>query len=378
MKFQSQIMTSGGNLMAVVDNSVYQVTKDHPMYKKLFEAYRDKDADTFVELYDRQQSLDNYVNTSPVAVAAGVSVVDGNVYYNGVQLQNVVVETIRNMMQHGLDFQPMVRFLERAIKSNSQRVVEELFRFIEACGLTITEDGCFLAYKTVGHDYWDKYSHTVLNTVGAPILRKERWEVDDNPNRTCSKGYHVGALAYAGPGGTYNGHDDHVMICKVAPEDVVSVPVDYNGQKLRCCWYEVVGEFKQELKRSVYSGKVGDDYSEPAVQRFEADVEPEDMVIDGMYSAWYVSNNGHEDWRYFVVVETGSRFAIVELMTPEEDAGEYRRLNFNNISDIREWDGDPDNVREWNCTCEDCTCCDEEDDDDDYEEEDEEDYGKYW
>jgi hypothetical protein len=344
MNFQGQIMTSGGNLIATIDNQVYQVTKDHPMYGRLFEAYRSKDANEFLKWYNQQQSLETYVNTSPVAAVAGVVVKDDQVFYNGQPLQNVVVDTIRNMMKYGLDFEPMVKFLERAIKSNSKRVVEELFKFIEACGLTITEDGCFLAYKTVGSNYLDKYSHTVLNEVGSLIPRMERWQVDDDCNRTCSHGYHVGALAYAGPGGTYNSPSDHVMICKVAPEDVVSVPVDYNGQKLRCCWYEVVGEFKQELQRNVYSGKVGDTYTQPVQQRIDIEIEPWDMVVDGLYCAWYESNNGHEDYRYFVVTETGDNFVIVELMEPEEDAGSVRRFNLDNMGCVYEWDGDKNNT----------------------------------
>jgi hypothetical protein len=385
MIFQSQIMTSGGNLMAVIDNQVYQVTKEHPLYKRLFEAYRDKDADAFLKWYDQEQSLEEYVNTSPAAVSGGVTVQGSDVFYQGKKLQNVIVDTINNMMQHGLDFDPMVKFLERAIKSNSKRVVEELFRFIEACGLTITEDGCFLAYKTVAPDYWDKYSRTVLNTVGAHIERKERWEVDDDCNRTCSTGYHVGALAYAGPGGTYNSYNDHVMICKVAPEDVVSVPTDYSGQKLRCCWYEVVGEFKQALKPTVYSGRVGDSYDEPVAQRVLMTVEPEEMVVDGMYTAWYDSQSGHSDYRFFVVTEVGKNHVLVELMQPEEEAGKTRRFNFDNFGVIYEWDGDPQNAPEYYGQDEDededccnCGCCDTDDDDDYDDDDDDSEYQRYW
>ena len=34
------------------------------------------------------------------------------------------------------------------------------------------------------------------------------------------------------------------MLIKVNPRDVVSIPVDYNNSKGRCCKYEVVGEVK--------------------------------------------------------------------------------------------------------------------------------------
>jgi hypothetical protein len=36
------------------------------------------------------------------------------------------------------------------------------------------------------------------------------------------------------------------MILKINPRDVVSIPVDYNDSKGRCCRYEVIGELGAE------------------------------------------------------------------------------------------------------------------------------------
>jgi hypothetical protein len=59
---------------------------------------------------------------------------------------------------------------------------------------------------------------------------------DTNPNNHCASGYHVGARGYTAG---FGGNSAHV-ICKVAPEDVASVPNDHSAMKLRCVWYEVV------------------------------------------------------------------------------------------------------------------------------------------
>ncbi len=333
MLFQGKILLND-SFMVTIDNEMYQVSQEHPAYNKLFAAFKEDDADEFLRVLNTHNSLADYVQSTD---DVEVRVEGDRVYYNGVELNNAVVETIRTMMYNGIDFDYMVKFLSRAIQTGSQRVVNELFRFLQACGLTITPDGCFLAYKTVGSDYMDKYSNSIDNSVGSLIPRLLKIQVDDDCHNLCSYGYHVGAFGYAGPGGTYNSPGDHVIICKVAPEDVVSVPTDFNGQKLRCCWYEVVGEFKQPLKNTVYTGK---DYSEPMEPELnEYPIDPEDMVVDGMYRGYYHSNTSSSRWRYFVVTEVGLDHVIVELMRPEEDECELRRMNFNRFDDIYEWDG---------------------------------------
>ncbi len=48
----------------------------------------------------------------------------------------------------------------------------------------------------------------------------------------------------------------HIVVVKINPADVVSIPNDYNNQKGRCCRYEVIGERKDYTplpKQEVYS-----------------------------------------------------------------------------------------------------------------------------
>jgi len=358
MLFQGKIML-GDSFMVTIDNQIYQVSKDRIGYNKLFAAFKADDADEFMRLYTTQESLEGYCQSCEDCQCNQDIVVEGDrVFYKGIELNNAIVDTIRTMMNNDLDFSYMLNFLKRALQSGSRRVVNELFTFLQACGLTITPDGCFLAYKTVRYDYLDKHSRTINNSVGAVIPRMDRAMVDDNCNNLCSYGYHVGALAYAGPGGTFNSESDHVMIVKVAPEDVVSVPTDYNGQKLRCCFYEVVGEYKAPLKSTVYHGS---DYSkemEPAITNTE--IEPEDMVVDGMYEAYYRGRSGCGRMRYFVVLETYDDHVIVELMEPEDDCGEVRRMNFDGFGEVLVWDGYPpedDDDYDDDDEDTDCDCC---------------------
>jgi hypothetical protein len=136
----------------------------------------------------------------------------------------------------------------------SKRATEELYDFLMHKNLPITDDGCFLAYKRVNADWTDLYSNAIDNSIGQ-IVKMSRRKVDDNREMGCSDGLHVGALEYVegyGSGG-------HVLVVKVNPEHVVSVPSDHDCTKVRCCEYEVLSEFKGELKRPVYSPD-GSDY----------------------------------------------------------------------------------------------------------------------
>jgi hypothetical protein len=104
----------------------------------------------------------------------------------------------------------------------------------------ITDDGHILAYKKVSADYKDIYSGTFDNSVGQ-IVEMRRNLVNEDRTKTCSSGLHFCSMSYLSSYGT--GPGSRVVIVKVNPRDVVSVPMDYNFAKARCCRYEVVDEY---------------------------------------------------------------------------------------------------------------------------------------
>jgi hypothetical protein len=56
---------------------------------------------------------------------------------------------------------------------------------------------------------------------------------------------------------------DRIVIVKINPKDVVSVPSDCNYEKLRTCRYEVVGEYEGELLKPLYKADFSqDDYED--------------------------------------------------------------------------------------------------------------------
>ena len=69
--------------------------------------------------------------------------------------------------------------------------------------------------------------------------------VDDNPESHCSSGLHFCSESYLQ---SFGGASNPVMILKINPADVVSIPTDYNGAKGRCMKYEVVAEVDGDPK----------------------------------------------------------------------------------------------------------------------------------
>lgn len=184
----------------------------------------------------------------------GIVFKDGNFYYKGYKLKNYLIHRILEIkkesemtnqpFKHLIN--PLVMFLENLMKNPSNNSVAQLYRFVEHTKLPITEDGCILAYKIVTHDYKDKHSKSINNKVGAkPWMPRN--EVDDNPHQTCSSGYHFCSYKYAT--GFFNSGNDRMVVIKVNPADVVSIPVDYNNEKGRCCQYEVLYEIPMEEVR---------------------------------------------------------------------------------------------------------------------------------
>jgi hypothetical protein len=166
--------------------------------------------------------------------ADGLRLVDGQVVTSdGEALPTELNARILEFRREGLPFEHLLKFWENLKSNPSFRSREQLFKFLEHNGHPLTEDGCFIAYRGVTSDFKDKHTGKFDNSPGA-ICEMPRTQVDDDPTRTCSAGLHVAAWEYA------SGFGETKIEVKVNPKDVVAVPVDYNGQKMRVCRFEVI------------------------------------------------------------------------------------------------------------------------------------------
>jgi hypothetical protein len=181
------------------------------------------------------------------------------VYYNGEVVHNSVANAIRDCHTVGLDISGHLKFLENLMENPSKHSVDQLYNFLEKNGLTITEDGCFLAYKVVKDDYDSVHTchktGKAVNWAPGTVVSMQRNRISDDPHSHCSEGLHVGSLDYTR--WFYNGR---TVLVKVNPRDVVSVPNDLNT-KIRVCEAKVIRDYVDETvlpTAAVYSGDSGE------------------------------------------------------------------------------------------------------------------------
>lgn len=148
------------------------------------------------------------------------------------------------LVKEGGDVQPLLRFAERLLNNPSPRAVNELYDFLVASDIQITDEGMVRCYKRITSDWKDVYTRSIDNSIGATPTMK-RFQVDDNSAQTCSHGLHVCSRAYLRH---YGG--ERVVQVDVDPADFVSIPQDYYSidgdgsvkAKARVCRYTVVAE----------------------------------------------------------------------------------------------------------------------------------------
>lgn len=186
-------------------------------------------------------------------VTAGrVKVGDNAVYFDDKEVRGVIAKRLLDMLGQGFNISPLARFLDRLMSNPIPTAADELYLWMEGSNLPLTSDGCFLAFKKVNDDYKSYHDGQTDNSIGAklPLLSEDRY--DTNRNRTCSAGYHFCSFNYLS---SYFGHKGRVVICKIAPEDVVSIPNDYNNAKGRAKTYEIIGEVPESEAAQFFDDK---------------------------------------------------------------------------------------------------------------------------
>lgn len=268
------IVSGTGVMTIVVDNKSYTVGYDHPNYMAIKECVVNNDESKIEELIDIPSAIEDYAEGK-------VTVTDGVLRYDGEEIHNSLTDRIMGMMRTGFPFEPMIKFLANVLENHSNRAVQELYTFLEHKNLPITEDGCFLAYKAVTDDYKDKWTGEIDNSVGQTVSMQRR-KVNDDCGVGCSDGLHCGALEYVE---SYRAEHagDRVVIVKVNPKDVVSVPTDCECQKVRTCEYQVIADYEGPLKSLLHSSEDGDAWTPEQFADFMHTLMSQDNDSDSDY-----------------------------------------------------------------------------------------------
>lgn len=345
MKFVAHLLSQDGVLTVTVDSSTYIINKTHVNYNALIKAFKENKPEEFVKLYRVVDAINASLSGTDVQVK------DGVVYFRGSEVHNSICDRIVQLVREGEKVQYLINFLSNLMLNPSKNSLDQSFDFLAHKNLPITDDGCFLAYKTVRSDYMDKYTGTISNKVGEVIdWRHKRNQISDNPKEHCSQGLHVGALSYAGPGGWYNKVDDKVIIVKVNPQDIVCVPDDHSFSKMRVCRYEVIADYVAPLTHAVYPSDEVDEWDydeyyeddEDLDEYFDDEIDLEDLFFGDRVEFDYTGTDGTTERRYVLVDEYRHGLLKCHLLKgdPSYKLGEqqYRCFKKDYISNLRQID----------------------------------------
>lgn len=223
-------------LVDLATGDTHTLDVEHPNFDLVRTAIKEKRFEDAFKLLDLRNAVVKYGN-------GRVEVKNDNVYIDGVLLNDGLSRHIIEMMKGGFDVEPLILFTEKLQQNPSFRSREQLFGFINANKITIDPEGDLILYKRVRDDYYDIHTGRTFRNKPGDYVAMPRAKVDDDPTRTCSTGLHVCSLAYLQSFG-----GARLVLCKVNPTHVVSIPTDYNNSKMRVSEYYVVGEVKEDKK----------------------------------------------------------------------------------------------------------------------------------
>lgn len=221
-------IVAGDSLVVVIDGKNYTINKASSHYIRVKDSVVTQDWDKALEYLEQATALKGEIWWNDQ---------EGCVYYGTEPMHHSLADRLPRMLDEGFDTTPMLAFLKNLFKNPAPHAIEELYEFMEKNALPITEDGCFLAYKKVREDYTDVHTGTFSNAIGQ-VLEMDREMCDPIRTNHCSTGFHFCGLSYLTCFG-----GERVVVVKINPTDVTSIPNDYDFAKGRCCKYVVVDEY---------------------------------------------------------------------------------------------------------------------------------------
>ena len=324
-----QYIINNKAIVLFINNKPVKVEKTDPRFSKIVQAFdlpsNEQESEILSVLSDKVET------DKPVE---DFQFKGDEVYLSGEKLPNVLAKKVISLYKNDLPISIFKNFWKNLRENPSNSSVNELYEFLEYKELPITEDGCFLAYKGLDNNFWSVSGNKetkvlkgqvdkdgkIYNGIGETIEVVRR-DVDDDRRNHCSHGLHVGSHDYAS-----SFSKGKMVVVKVNPKDVVSVPNDYNCQKCRVSSYTVVSEYKEEIsasavkedntpmksvsveKRDDFITRVGDYLSRQAekgaesvsVRKIQNSFSPEypsrQRVLDALDSLgyyWFEDENGY-------------------------------------------------------------------------------------
>jgi hypothetical protein len=232
-------------------NPVFMTDSTNPNFDGIIQGLRDGD--------DR---VWDWFNPARAMVARFMQITD-RITWNGKELcldgdpvHNSLTDHVVRMIEAGQDgYEAIVKFWEKLESNPNQHSRQQAFDWLASHKFKIDESGDLVAYKGVykdGEHFISNYASTVSgkpsafidgepvpplskvpNRIGT-VVTMPRSEVIHDPRQACRRGLHVGSWEYA------KDYGNAMLEVRVNPRDIVSVPTDGGGEKVRVCRYYIV------------------------------------------------------------------------------------------------------------------------------------------
>lgn len=237
MVYKHLCVIAGENTILIVSKEKrIQFTRENKDFDEIKEIVRSGDEEALLKRITRDTSeIPEYSEGKFKVDYKNEKIID---LETNTEVSLILGKRILEWAKDGLPFDPLLRFHRKVLQNPSKDSAKELYEFIEANKIPITEEGNFLAYKKVNNrngKLVDCHSGTFDNSVGKIVSLKDRTQVDPNRRNECSYGLHVAGFSYMG---SFSG--DTIIEVEVEPQDVVAVPMDYKKAKMRVWRYKIL------------------------------------------------------------------------------------------------------------------------------------------
>ena len=241
-------------IVASQDGRVFHADDKNPNFGEIVRRAKSGDfGERFLTLFSLEEHLKDTFNK----VSERISIAYGQVFLDNQPVDNVISEHIIKSHREGTtDWKYLVAFWENVEMNPSQDSKDAILNWLRAADFTLTLDGQIVGYKGLRADFTsihagpgivngEEMDGNLPNAVGN-VIEIARDKVDANRFAGCSTGLHVGTWDYA-----KNFAQGALVSVHVHPRDVVMVPNDSNGQKMRVSRYKVVRQVKNQYGKPV-------------------------------------------------------------------------------------------------------------------------------
>lgn len=249
------VMTLKNICVTQPDGKQLVMSRDHADFKQVAVLFADGDVAAMINLMDVEQKPREWTFGDDICVIGGV------LYHYGMEVErSSIAKRIIDDCEAGEDPEKFANFFRKLLKNPSYLAVKHTYDFIEHNDLTILADGNIRAWKKVSAD---NTAYKGIPNYKGMVLSMPRNQVEDNPDVTCSYGLHVAAKEYF----NHEFQGGLLLEVSVSPEDIVSVPTDYNNSKCRACRYEVLtgNERPDNIPQRLHIDKNGNVLPTPVV-----------------------------------------------------------------------------------------------------------------